>query len=52
MYGALWRVLPGPWWVRVLILAVLFAAVLVACVYWAFPFIDHFVAPTDSTVET
>ena len=23
MYGALWRVLPGPWWVRVLILIVL-----------------------------
>ena len=22
MYGALWRVLPGPWWVRVLILLV------------------------------
>ena len=52
MYGALWRALPGPWWVRVLILAVLFAAVLVACVYWVFPYIDHFVAPTDSTVET
>ena len=30
MYGALWRVLPGPWWVRVLILLVVFAAVLVA----------------------
>jgi hypothetical protein len=52
MYGALWRVLPGPWWVRVLILAVLFVAIVAACIYWVFPFIDHFVAPTDSTVET
>ena len=52
MYGALWRVLPGPWWVRTLILLVLFAALLVACVLWVFPVIDHFVAPTDSTVET
>jgi hypothetical protein len=52
MYGALWRVLPGPWWVRVLILLVLLAAVLAVCVAWVFPFIDQFVAPTDSTVET
>ena len=52
MYGALWRVLPGPWWLRVLILIALLAVVLFACVQWVFPFIDHFVAPTDSTVET
>ena len=51
MYAALWRVLPGPWWVRTLILLVLFAAIVVACVLWVFPFIDHFVAPTDSTVD-
>ena len=25
MYGALWRVLPGPWWVRLLIVLVLAA---------------------------
>ena len=52
MYGALWRVLPGPWWVRTLILLILFALLLVASVLWVFPVIDHFVAPTDSTVET
>ena len=52
MYGALWRVLPGPWWVRVIILLVAIAALLWACVMWVFPFIDHYVAPTDSTVET
>ena len=52
MYGALWGVLPGPWWVRILILLVVLALILVACVMWVFPFIDHFVAPTDSTVET
>ena len=51
MYGALWRALPGPWWVRVLILLALFTAVLVACVLWVFPYIDQFVAPTDSTVD-
>jgi len=52
MYAALWRVLPGPWWVRALILLILFAAIVVACVLWVFPYIDQFVAPTDSTVET
>ena len=32
MYGALWRVLPGPWWMRTLILVALAAAVLLgAC---------------------
>ena len=51
MYGALWRALPGPWWLRALILVVLFAATVVACVLWVFPFVDHFIAPTDSTVD-
>jgi hypothetical protein len=50
MYAALWRVIPGPWWVRVLILAVLVAALLMACVLWIFPFVDQFVAPRDVTV--
>lgn len=52
MYGALWRVLPGPWWIRTLILLVAFAAILVVCVMWVFPLIDHVVAPQDVTVET
>lgn len=50
MYAALWRVLPGPAWVRVLILLVLVAAVLTACVLWVFPWVDQFVAPQDVTV--
>ncbi|HWM33008.1 MAG TPA: hypothetical protein VNR36_02090 [Pseudolysinimonas sp.] len=52
MYGALWRVLPGPWWVRVLILLAAAAVIVWACITWVFPFIDQYVAPTDSTVET
>ncbi len=51
MYGALWRVLPGPWWVRVLILLVLAAAVLAVCVFWVFPLIQPLVAPQEVTVE-
>lgn len=45
MYGALWRVLPGPWWVRTLILLILAAAILAACVFWVFPWIQPIVSP-------
>jgi hypothetical protein len=51
MYVALWRVLPGPWWVRVLILLVLLALILTALVVWVFPWVQTFVAPQDVTVE-
>jgi hypothetical protein len=50
MYGALWRVLPGPVWVRILLVLVLLAVVLFALVEWVFPFADQFVAPQDVTV--
>ncbi|SDG49811.1 hypothetical protein [Microbacterium pygmaeum] len=51
MYGALWRVLPGPWWVRVLILLVLVAAVLYGLVFSAFPWISSIVNPQEVTVQ-
>ena len=51
MYGALWRVLPGPWFVRVLILIVLAALVLGALMIWVFPIINDLVAPEDVTVS-
>ena len=51
MYGALWRVLPGPWWVRLLIVLVLVAAITAGLVLWVFPFVDQFITPQDVTVE-
>lgn len=51
MYAALWRILPGPWWVRLLILLVAAAAVLTALVFWVFPVVDQMVAPQDVTVD-
>ena len=51
MYGALWRTLPGPWWVRVMTLLLLVAAVMVALVFWVFPWADHFITPQEVTVE-
>jgi hypothetical protein len=51
MYAGLWRVLPGPVWVRVLLLLVLLIAVLFVLVEWVFPWVDQFVAPVDVTVK-
>lgn len=50
MYGALWKVLPGPVVVRILILLALLVVVLFALVEWVFPWVDQFVAPQDVTV--
>ncbi|CAN5170705.1 hypothetical protein BH11ACT4_BH11ACT4_09430 [soil metagenome] len=50
MYGALWRALPGPVWVKILILLVLVAAVLAACVTWVFPWAQEYIFPQDVTV--
>jgi len=51
MYGALWRVLPGPLWLRVLILTVATAALLTALVLWVFPWVQEIMPQQDVTVE-
>jgi hypothetical protein len=51
MYAALWRVLPGPWWLRVVILLVLLVAILYGLLFYAFPWISGFVNPQEVTVE-
>jgi len=51
MYAALWRALPGPVWVRTVLLVVLAAAVVVACFTWLFPAIAPIMPFTDVTVE-
>jgi hypothetical protein len=50
MYGALWRVLPGPVWLRILILLVLVAVVLFCLVNWVFPWVDSLLGPQEGTV--
>ena len=37
MYGALWRLLPGPWPVKLLLSLLLFVAVVAVCFLWLFP---------------
>lgn len=51
MYAALWRVLPGPWWVRLLIVLVLLAAVLYGLLFYVFPWVSQFVNPQEVTVS-
>jgi len=51
MYAALWRVLPGPWWLKVLILLVVVTVVLFALANWVFPWIDGMLNPQPVTVE-
>ena len=52
MYGALWRLMPGPLWLRIILLLLLFAAVLAALVLFAFPWLNTFVNVNDVTVGT
>lgn len=51
MYGALWRLLPGPTWVRAVTLIVLAAAVVTACFLWVFPAIAPLMPFNDITVD-
>ncbi|WP_199241031.1 hypothetical protein [Naasia lichenicola] len=51
MYAALWRILPGPLWVRLLTLVILVAVVVGALMTWVFPVVDGIVNPQDVTVS-
>ena len=50
MYAALWRILPGPVWLRVLIALALLAAVLFILDTWVFPWVDSIVNNQEATV--
>ena len=50
MYAGLWRILPGPWWLRVLILLIAAAAILYALFFFVFPWVGVIIDPQDVTV--
>lgn len=52
MYAALWRLMPGPLWLRVIAFILFFAAVLAALVLFVFPWLNSFVNVNDVTVGT
>ncbi|GAA3752665.1 hypothetical protein GCM10022240_02140 [Microbacterium kribbense] len=51
MYAALWRILPGPWWVRVLMLLVLLAAVLYGLFFFVYPWVSALIDPQEVIVQ-
>lgn len=51
MYSALWRILPGPVWVRILLLIILVAAVLFTLVTWVFPWVQTLIDIPEVTIE-
>lgn len=51
MYAALWRVLPGPWPVRVLLLLLLLAGVLLLLALLVFPAVEGWLPLGDVTVD-
>lgn len=50
MYRWLWRSLPGPAWVRAVLLLVAAVVVLAACFTWVFPAIAPFMPFNNQTV--
>ncbi|HRN29792.1 MAG TPA: hypothetical protein PK781_09165 [Terrimesophilobacter sp.] len=51
MYAALWRILPGPVWVRILLLVLLIAALLFTLVTWVFPWVQDLIDTPEVTIE-
>ncbi|MCW4385821.1 hypothetical protein OH146_08545 [Salinibacterium sp. SYSU T00001] len=51
MYAALWRLLPGPLWLRIVLAIVLVLVVLAALVLWVFPWVNSFISVPEVTVE-
>jgi hypothetical protein len=52
MYAALWRVIPGPLWLRIILVVLLVVAVLAALILFVFPWLNTFVNVNDVTVGT
>ena len=50
MYATLWRLLPGPLFIRILLLLALIAGVLAALTLWVFPYVDSLLGPQEGTV--
>lgn len=50
MYAFIWRILPGPWPVKLLLTLVLLAAVVYALFMWVFPWAEEAFNISDVTV--
>ncbi|MCL1898362.1 MAG: hypothetical protein FWG16_06025 [Micrococcales bacterium] len=51
MYAAMWRHLPGPWWVRLFIVLALVAAIVLVCFKLFFPWLSPKLPFNQDTME-
>jgi hypothetical protein len=51
MYGALWSVLPGPTWARVLMLVLTGIIVVLVLFEWVFPWVSEILPYQEQTVS-
>lgn len=51
MYVALWKLIPGPLWVRIAIAVGAAVVVIAALMMFVFPWVDSFLAPREVTVK-
>lgn len=49
MYAALWRILPGPLWLKVLLCLALGLAAIAVLLLWVFPWVEPMI-PLDNIV--
>jgi len=52
MYGALWRLMPGPWPVKLLLSLALIVLVVVVCFLWLFPAIAPHMPFNGNSVQS
>lgn len=50
MYAAIWKILPGPVWLRVTLATLLVAAVVAALMIYVFPWVDTLMTSQNSSV--
>lgn len=51
MYAALWRILPGPWWLRLFILVVAVAAIVYGLFFYVLPWVSPLITPGEVDLE-
>ncbi len=51
LYGALWRLLPGPLPVKIVLAAILLAGAVYALFTWVFPVLEPYMPGSDVTID-
>ena len=52
MYASIWRILPGPVWLRILFILILISGARFALATWVFPWVDSYINSQEVTVGT